>query len=74
MTDTAPQSLSYLIDDDALTKEECAEDLGVALATLASWRATDRGPPYWKWGRTIVYSRRANMEWKQAQRVNPQAP
>jgi hypothetical protein len=72
MTDTALETLpEYLADGDALTREESAEDLGVTVSTLASWRATGKGPSYWKYGRAIFYSRRANAEWKRAQRVDP---
>ena len=75
MTDTILQALpDYLADGDTLSKKECADDLGVSVATLASWRTYGRGPAYWKYGRTILYSRRANMEWKRAQRVNPRTP
>jgi len=75
MTDATLQTLpEYLADGDALSKEECADDLGVSVATLASWRHYGRGPSYWKYGRSIFYSRRANAEWKLAQRVNPRTP
>jgi hypothetical protein len=72
MTDTTVTT-EYLEDGDALSKEECAGDLGVSIATLASWRVRGCGPSYWKWGHTIFYSRRANAEWKRAQRVDPRA-
>jgi hypothetical protein len=71
MTDTAACIPEYLDGDDALTIEESAKDLSVKASTLAQWRVIRRGPPYWKYGRSIFYSRRANAEWKRAQRVDP---
>jgi hypothetical protein len=73
MTDTALSALEYLDNDDAISIAESAKDLSVKPSTLASWRVLGRGPPYWKYGRTIFYSRRANAEWKRAQRVDPEA-
>jgi hypothetical protein len=75
MTDTALETFpDYLADGDELSKEESADDLGVSVATLASWRSTGRGPAFWKYGRVIKYSKRGNREWKLAQRVNPGKP
>jgi hypothetical protein len=72
MTDALEILPEYLADGDELSKEESANDLDVSVATLATWRSIGRGPPFWKFGRTIKYSRRANAEWKRAQRVDPQ--
>lgn len=59
--------------DDLITATEAAEDLRQKESTLASWRATGRGPDFWKFGRGVFYSRQTNAEWKAAQRRSPRA-
>ena len=66
MSDQLPNSSEDLIDED-----ETSRDLGVKTTTLASWRATGKGPDFYKFGRTIRYSRRLNAEWKALQRRAP---
>lgn len=48
-----------------------AEDLGVTVSTLASWRSLGRGPSYWKYGRKVRYSRAVNAAWKAQQKCEP---
>jgi hypothetical protein len=57
--------------NDLISSAETAEDLDVEEATLAHWRSTGRGPDFWKWGRTVKYSRSVNAAWKAAQRRSP---
>ena len=58
-------------DDDLIDEEESSRDLCVKTGTLASWRATGKGPDFYKFGRIIKYSRRLNAEWKAKQRRSP---
>ena len=60
-----------LFPDDLISTPEAAEDLKQKESTLAAWRATGRGPDFWKFGRSIFYSRRVNAEWKAQQRRSP---
>jgi hypothetical protein len=57
--------------DDYVSPEETAEEFGVTPSTLAGWRCSDRGPDFWKWGRTIKYRKSTNAAWKAAQRRSP---
>jgi hypothetical protein len=40
-----------------MTIEELATELDMAVITLATWRRRQKGPPYVKVGRKILYSR-----------------
>jgi hypothetical protein len=66
--------LSDDFPDDLIDDEETSRDLCVKTSTLASWRATGRGPDFYKIGRTIKYSRKLNAEWKAKQRHQPRKP
>jgi hypothetical protein len=66
-----PDNLPHNLPDDFISPAETAADLNVTEATLASWRSTGRGPDFWKFGRSISYSRRVNREWKAQQRRSP---
>jgi hypothetical protein len=61
-------------NDDLIDEDAAAVDLHVKVGTLASWRATGRGPDFYKFGRIIRYSRRLNAEWKARQRKSPRQP
>jgi hypothetical protein len=42
-------------------------------STLASWRATGRGPRYYKIGRSVFYDPRDLRKWLAAQRQHPRS-
>ena len=48
---------------DWLSREELAEELGVAPGTLAKWATERRGPPLVKVGRRVFYRRAAVRKW-----------
>ena len=50
---------------------QTAADLRVKESTLAAWRSTGKRPPFWKFGRQVLYSSVANNQWKAAQRREP---
>jgi excisionase family DNA binding protein len=52
---------------ELLTDVEVAEYLRVSLATVRRWRAEGTGPPWFRAGRAIRYSRRALDEWIERQ-------
>jgi hypothetical protein len=69
MSDQLPDDLPD--DGDLIDEDESSRDLGVKTSTLASWRATGKGPDFYKFGRLVRYSRRLNREWKGQQRRQP---
>lgn len=50
-----------------ISKEELAQNLGLATATLADWRSQRKGPAYVKVGRKIWYLRDRIQQWLLAQ-------
>ncbi len=54
-----------------LTEDETALALGVTKATLRSWRARKRGPPWSRVGRKVVYSENRLCDFIAAQTVTP---
>jgi hypothetical protein len=56
-----------LVDDD-----EAARRLRQNTSTLASWRATGRGPPFYKVGRRVFYHPHDLRGWLTEQRQIPQ--
>jgi hypothetical protein len=46
-----------------MTPEELAAELDMAMMTLALWRMRQKGPPYVKVGRKILYSRTTVKDW-----------
>jgi hypothetical protein len=56
-----------LVDDD-----EAARRLLQKTSTLASWRATGRGPPFYKVGRRVFYHPHDLRSWLTEQRQVPQ--
>jgi excisionase family DNA binding protein len=52
---------------ELLTDVEVAKELRVSLATVRRWRAEGIGPPWFRAGRAIRYSRRALDEWIERQ-------
>ena len=57
-----------------LLPEQAADIIGVATATLASWRHQKRGPTYLRFGRVVRYRETAIEEWILSQEVHPIEP
>jgi predicted DNA-binding transcriptional regulator AlpA len=55
-----------LTREDYLTEDDVASFLGKSKATLKDWRHKKHGPPYYKFGRTVMYSRPGLAAWVQA--------
>jgi Helix-turn-helix domain len=53
--------------------ENAAKYLGVAPATLTTWRHRKYGPAYFKVGRLVYYRAADLMAWLQSQRRDPRA-
>ena len=84
MSDTAMQ-FSHHSDDKTpdtdrvlagyMAAAELAAELDMAVMTLALWRMRQKGPPYIKVGRKILYSRTTVKDWIASQVRKPlQAP
>jgi hypothetical protein len=56
---------------ELLSAEEAAVQLHQRPSTLASWRATKRGPRYFKLGRAVFYHPKDITAWVAAQVVEP---
>jgi hypothetical protein len=54
-----------------MTIEELATELDMAVITLATWRMRQKGPPYVKVGRKILYSRTTVKDWIASQVHTP---
>ena len=54
-----------------MTPEELAAELDMAVITLTLWRMRQKGPPYVKVGRKILYSRTTVKEWIASQVRKP---
>lgn len=54
-----------------LGTDEAAPIVGVSAQTLHDWRQADKGPPYLRVGRKIVYLREDLDAWLAARRVVP---
>jgi hypothetical protein len=54
-----------------MTIEELAAELDMAVITLATWRMRQKGPPYVKVGRKILYSRTTVKDWIASQVHTP---
>ena len=74
MTGKAREIAAPGLLDDYMEEEECAAGLGIALITLARWRAQRRGPPYTKVGRRILYHRPGTKAWVAAQEQRNEHP
>jgi excisionase family DNA binding protein len=53
--------------EELLTEAEVAEYLRVSLATIRRHRDQGTGPPWFRIGRSIRYSRQALDEWRERQ-------
>jgi hypothetical protein len=58
-------------DDELVDDDEAAKRLKQKPSTLASWRATGRGPPYFKIGRGVFYHPNDLRGWVAEQRQLP---
>ena len=63
-----------MADTVLLLPEQAAKHIGVAVATLASWRHLKKGPPYLRFGRVVRYREAAIEEWILSQEVHPIEP
>lgn len=54
-----------LVREDYMTEDDVAAFLGKSRATLKDWRHKAFGPPYFKFGRTVMYSRPGLARWVQ---------
>jgi hypothetical protein len=71
-------TMSTLIDlgidpAELLADKAAAKELRQKPSTLASWRATGRGPRYYKIGRSVFYAPADLREWLVAQRQTPRS-
>lgn len=48
---------------ELFSEEELAEVLEVKTATLATWRAENRGPDYVKLGKSVFYRKQDVLDW-----------
>ena len=64
---------SDLEPDEFLKDDAAARVLRQKRSTLAAWRATGRGPAYFKVGRTVLYHPNDIRDWLAAQRHRPRA-
>jgi hypothetical protein len=80
MSDTAMRYHHYSEDETPdtdhvlagyMTPEELAAELDMAVITLALWRMRQKGPPYIKVGRKILYSRTTVKDWIASQVRKP---
>jgi hypothetical protein len=54
-----------------MTIQQLAAELDMAVISLATWRMRQKGPPYVKVGRKILYSRTTVKEWIASQVHTP---
>ena len=67
--DRAPDSDHVLAG--YMTIQQLAAELDMAVITLATWRMRQKGPPYVKVGRKILYSRTTVKDWIASQVHTP---
>lgn len=64
MTIPAPAlAPSVDVEEDCLTPTQVVDILGVTQNTLAAWRYRDNGPPYYKVGKLVRYSKAGLRVW-----------
>jgi hypothetical protein len=69
-----PTPIDFDIDPaELLADKAAAKELHQKPSTLASWRATGRGPRYYKVGRSVFYAPADLREWLLAQRQIPRS-
>lgn len=57
---------------DTLDEKESAKLLALAVQTLRNWRCTRKGPPYFKIGRSVRYSRQALLDYREGKKITPE--
>lgn len=62
-SDVSQHSLSKLVLDGFLRREEFAQQLGLSPRTIDRWEALRKGPPRVCVGRTILYNIESVREW-----------
>lgn len=55
-------------ESEALNTAQAADMLDMSANTLEAWRRADKGPPYRRYGRRVVYDRAEVVNWAEAQR------
>ena len=60
--------------DDWLRREDLADQLGVAVSTLARWHAQRVGPPCSRVGRRVLYRRSGVQKWLRDRELGPVGP
>jgi hypothetical protein len=58
--------------NEILDEKQSAELLGLAVQTLRNWRCTRKGPPYYKIGRSVRYSREALLHYREGKKITPE--
>ena len=58
--------------DPALSDNQAAKEIGVAVQTLRNWRHLKRGPAYLKIGRSIRYQLEDLKKFKANKRIDPE--
>ncbi len=63
----APQDKPLNLLADWISREQLADELGLASDTLARWEARQLGPPCTRIGRKVLYRCASVQEWISAQ-------
>jgi len=58
-------------DDKYLSEEDVSPIIGIKASTLRVWRATKKGPPYYKIEGAVRYLESELMEWVNKRRIDP---
>jgi len=63
-----PERADYVDHDDLMSTPRAAKELKVSESMLNKMRCTGDGPPFYKIGSRVFYSRRDNREWLRSRR------
>jgi phage terminase Nu1 subunit (DNA packaging protein) len=55
-----------------LTEQQLAAIAGVDVRTVQNWRTARTGPPFTRFGRTVVYHRESLLRWLKEREVETQ--
>ena len=69
----APQDKPLNLLADWISREQLADELGLASDTLARWEARQLGPPCTRIGRKVLYQHASVQEWISVQEQTRQA-